>query len=214
LQAVAVTRTLSWQAVRFLLVSSALFLASCGGGREPTPAAAEKAAPATSALAPKITQFYATKPAVPKGEATLLCYGVESAVSVALEPPAAKVSPALSRCFEVKPAQTTTYTLVVEGRDGSKARQEVTVSVGGARPRLFDLSINKEQVRPGEEVQFCFQSSNATSVTGSPGKFLRGGKPEKDCLVHSPTQTTTYSVTVTNAQQLTDSATIKVEVKP
>jgi hypothetical protein len=85
--------------------------------------------------------------------------------------------------------------------------------MGGSRPALFDLAVNATAVKPGQLVSFCFQSRNATSVRGSPGKFQRGGQPAKDCLVHQPDKTTTYEVVVSNADGLTDRATMTVEVK-
>lgn len=199
--------------MRVLICAASVLLAACGGGESrKAPSPAETKAPGGPSV--RITQFYASKPAIPKGESSLLCYGVEGAASVRVEPPVEKLSPALTRCFEVKPAESTTYTLIAEGRDGTSVKETASVQVGGARPRLFDLSINKEKVRAGEEVQFCFQAQNVTSVRGGPGKFLRGGVANKDCLVHSPSKTTTYTITVSNAQGLTDAANMTVEVGP
>ena len=188
----------------------AALLAACSGGdrKQQDAANADQSAPAV-----KITQFYASPPSVPKGEKSLLCYGVESAASVRVEPPVEKLSPALTRCFEVSPKEPTTYKLIAEGRNGGTAEQSITVDVGGARPVLFDLSINAPAVKPGQLVSFCFQSKNATSVSGSPGKFQRGGKAEKDCLVDQPSKTTTYEIVASNAQGLSDRASMTVEVR-
>jgi hypothetical protein len=170
-----------------------------------------KETPAAPAV--KITQFYANPPSIPKGEKSLLCYGVEGASAVRIEPPVEQLSPALTRCFEVRPKEATTYKLIAEGRAGGSAEQTITVDVGGARPVLFDLSVNSTAVKPGQLVSFCFQSKNATGVRGSPGSFQHGGKVEKDCLVHQPERTTTYEIVVSNAQGLTDRANMTVEVK-
>lgn len=192
-----------------MCLCAALLAACSGGDRKQQPAAkTEPSAPPV-----KITQFYANPPSIPKGEKALLCYGVESAASVRIEPPVEKLSPALTRCFEVTPNAPTTYTLIAEGRNGGAARQSITVDVGGARPVLFDLSVNAPSVKPGQLVSFCYQSKNATSVKGGPGKFQRGGKVDKDCLVDQPSKTTTYEIVVSNAQGLTDRANMTVEVK-
>jgi hypothetical protein len=161
----------------------------------------------------KITQFYANPPSIPKGEKALLCYGVESAASVRIEPSVEKLSPTIARCFEVTPKEPTTYKLIAEGSSGGTAEQSITVDVGGARPVLFDLSVNTPTIKPGQLVSFCFQSKNATSVSGGPGKFQRGGKVDKDCLVDQPAKRTTYEIVVSNAQGLTDRASMTVEVK-
>ncbi|MBI1896502.1 MAG: hypothetical protein HYS04_08195, partial [Acidobacteria bacterium] len=81
----------------------------------------------TSAPAPEVTQFYTNKPLLPKGEKALLCYGVANAAAVRIDPPVEKLAPALTRCFEVTPAQTTKYTLTADGRDGRTASREVTI---------------------------------------------------------------------------------------
>lgn len=184
-------------------------MTGCSGGTEKkseSPAETPKASV-------QITQFYANPPAVARGEKALLCYGVEGAASVRIDPPVEQLSPALTRCFEVTPTETTEYKLTAEGRGGDTTSQSVTVQVGGARPKLFDLSINKTAVGAGEQVNFCFQSRNATTVRGKPGKFLRGGNAAKDCLTDKPEKTTTYEIVVANAQGMTDSASMTVEVR-
>ena len=188
----------------------ALLMTACSGGSRQAPASSNSE-PAPPAV--KITQFYANPPSIPKGEKSLLCYGVEGAASVRIEPPVEKLSPALARCFEVAPKEPITYKLIAEGRAGGTAEQSITIDVGGARPVLFDLSINAQSVKPGQLVSFCFQSKNATSVTGGPGKFQRGGKVDKDCLVDQPSKRTTYEIVVSNAQGHTDRASMTVEVK-
>jgi hypothetical protein len=194
--------------VRFAIsLAGALLLAGCGGERKSeTP---EK--PASPAV--KVTQFYANPPIVPKGGKALLCYGVESAATVRIEPPVEQLGPALTRCFEIKPADTTTYKLIAEGRAGGRAESTATVTVGAAQPVLFDLAINSTKVKAGELVSFCFQTRNASSVSGGPGRFQHGGKVSKDCLIDQPTRTTTYKLVATNADGLTDSASMTVEVR-
>jgi hypothetical protein len=191
-----------------VLFTTAL-LAACARN-EPVKKHSETAAHESSA---KITQFYASPPAVPKGDKALLCYGVEGAAAVRVEPPVEKLNPSLSRCIEVTPQATTTYTLTAEDRNGATVSQTTTINVGGAAPRMYDISINAKTVKRGQQVSFCFQAANAVSVRGGPGKFFRNGNPQKDCLMDSPSRTTTYTVTVANNDGLTDSASITVEVK-
>jgi hypothetical protein len=184
-----------------------VLLAGCGREQK----APEESKPAAPSV--KITQFYANPPAVPKGGRSLLCYGVESAAKVRIEPPVEQLSPSLTRCFEVRPTETTTYKLIAEGRDGGSAEATVTVSIGAAAPVLFDLAISSAKVKAGELISFCFQARNATSVRGRPGKFQKGGNPQKDCLVDQPVKTTTYEIVASNADGLTDSASMTVEVR-
>lgn len=77
----------------------------------------------------KILQFYAPAGEINAGQKVLLCYGVVNATAVRLDPPVESVWPSVSRCFEVKPARTTKYTLTAEGADRTTASESVEVVV-------------------------------------------------------------------------------------
>ena len=57
-----------------------------------------------------------------------LCYEVEGAEAVAVEPGALPRNPALRGCFGVAPKGPTTYTLTAFGAGGQTARREITVA--------------------------------------------------------------------------------------
>lgn len=192
--------------MRICLLPITLTLVACSSHSSETPAS-------PAGVEPRITQFYASPPTVPKGEKSLLCYGVEGATALELVPPVEEVKPALTRCFDVHPTETTSYKLTARNDKGATVSQEVQVTVGGAAPKLFDLSINANQVAKGGDVNFCFQARNATAVSGSPGRFLRGGNPQRDCLTDKPVSTTTYTITVSNKDGVSDSASMEVRVK-
>ncbi len=77
----------------------------------------------------KILTFYASPAIVEGGERTLLCYGVAGAKSVRIEPAVELVSPALSRCIEIRPRQETRYVLTAEDGQGKTVKQETVVGV-------------------------------------------------------------------------------------
>ena len=77
----------------------------------------------------KILQFYASGGEIAAGQKALLCYGVVNATAVKLDPPMESVWPSVSRCFEVKPAKTTRYTLTAEDAGGATASESVQVVV-------------------------------------------------------------------------------------
>jgi hypothetical protein len=77
----------------------------------------------------KILQFYTPQAEIAAGQKALLCYGVVNATAVRLDPPVETVWPAVSRCFEVKPAKTTKYTLTAEDADRTTASESVAVVV-------------------------------------------------------------------------------------
>jgi hypothetical protein len=76
-----------------------------------------------------IQMFYASPDTIHRGESTRLCYGVANAKTVKLEPQSNPVWPSLSRCVEVAPAKTTTYTLIIEDAPGNTKSQTLEVKV-------------------------------------------------------------------------------------
>lgn len=76
-----------------------------------------------------ILNFYPAPSVVRRGESTQLCYGVSNAKTVRVEPPVGAVWPSFSRCVDVSPAKTTTYTLTVEDGAGHSKTQSVEIKV-------------------------------------------------------------------------------------
>jgi hypothetical protein len=133
---------------RWILVAAACGLAACSQNPPPAPA---------KAAAVRITQFYASPPEAARGEKTLLCYGVENAKAVWLSPPRRELSTALSRCVDVEPTATTTYTLTAEG-DGGTATQDVTVTIGPAKPtaaKIIEVRVTALEIKRGEAASIC-----------------------------------------------------------
>jgi hypothetical protein len=181
-----------------LLLTSVLLLCSCSH-----PAATVQD---TSKVA-RIIQFYARETTVPKGEKTVLCYGVENAKTVQIEPPVDKVWPAISRCFDIAPSTATTYTLTAEGEDKQPVTKSATVQIGSALPKIIEVVVNSLSVHPGEQVRVCYKVKNAKSVKIEPGT------PDHGCVVDRPKKTTTYTVTASNTEGATDTERVTVSVK-
>ena len=76
-----------------------------------------------------IQSFYATPGQIRRGQSVQLCYGVANAKTVTLEPQSSPVWPSYSRCFEVTPIKTTTYTLTAADAAGHTISQSLTVLV-------------------------------------------------------------------------------------
>jgi hypothetical protein len=75
-----------------------------------------------------IQSFYGNSQ-IRRGQSAQLCYGVANAKKVTLDPPAGQVWPSYSRCLDVSPSKTTTYTLTASDDDGHSASQTFTVKV-------------------------------------------------------------------------------------
>jgi hypothetical protein len=77
----------------------------------------------------KILDFYATPPAQRRGQQAPLCYGVNAAERVRIEPPVEQLHPAVSHCFQVTPLRDTDYKLIAEDRAGHTVTQSLTIKV-------------------------------------------------------------------------------------
>lgn len=76
-----------------------------------------------------IQTFYATPGSISRGETVQLCYGVANAKTVTLEPQSNPVWPSYSRCVDVTPTKTTTYTLTIADAAGHTKSQSLEVLV-------------------------------------------------------------------------------------
>jgi hypothetical protein len=77
----------------------------------------------------KILNFYATPGVIRRGQRTLICYGVNQAERVRIEPPVEQLHPALSHCLEVSPLQDTAYKLIAEDRAGNVVTETLSIKV-------------------------------------------------------------------------------------
>jgi len=76
-----------------------------------------------------IQSFYGSPGTVKKGESVQLCYGVANAKTVTLLPQDNPVWPSYSRCVDVQPAKTTTYTLTAMDAAGKSVTSTVEIKV-------------------------------------------------------------------------------------
>lgn len=174
--------------------------------------AACSSAPPPQPPAPvRITQFYAAPPNPPKGQRTLVCYGVENATEVRLDPPIERLWPANARCFEYVPSKPLKLTITA-ARGSQQVSQSLEIAPGAPAVKLLEVSINKLKFSPGDEVMVCFKAKNASSAEIAWGKAVERN-PAFGCISDHPLRTTTYTVTVTGAAGDTDSEKVTAQVK-
>ncbi len=77
----------------------------------------------------KILQFYAARGEIRKGDRVIVCYGVENAKALRLDPAIEEVEPSPVRCFNAFPKRTTTFKLTATGKDGREVSASFTVRV-------------------------------------------------------------------------------------
>jgi hypothetical protein len=177
--------------------------------RPPKPAAKTEARTAETV---RITQFYADSSSVARGQRVLLCYGVENAKTVRLDPPGQELSAALARCVEATPSAATTYTLTAQGADGKTATQTLTIPVGPPRAKIVNVTVSSLEVKPGDLVNICYTVESAKSVTIEPLRFNGGAKP-KGCINDLPKKSTTYVISAIGAAGDKDQERVTVKVR-
>ncbi len=64
-----------------------------------------------------------------RGEQTQLCYGVENAKTVKLDPPIATLKPMYRNCIDIAPKKTTTYTITADDGKGHTKSESLTIRV-------------------------------------------------------------------------------------
>jgi hypothetical protein len=77
----------------------------------------------------KILSFYASPPLIHPGGQSLICFGVNAAKSVRIDPPVQELHPAVSRCFQVSPRRNTEYKLTAEDGAGHTVTQSLAIRV-------------------------------------------------------------------------------------
>ena len=73
--------------------------------------------------------LYVSPRAIHPGEKAQLCYDVANAKTVTLDPPEGEVWPSHSRCLDLAPKKSTTYTLTITNASGQTATQSVELRV-------------------------------------------------------------------------------------
>jgi hypothetical protein len=76
-----------------------------------------------------ILGFAADPHSVSAGGRVLMCYGVTNASKVSIDSGVESIKPSLSRCLEVFPKKTTTYTLKAEDSKGNSKTKSLTITV-------------------------------------------------------------------------------------
>lgn len=191
-----------------------LLLAACGGA--PAPETARESPAEAKPAPPKVTQFYASPGVVAKGEEVTMCYGVENAESVRLEPHIRDLKPARNRCFSFAPQKSAIYKLVAEG-PGGEATAELAIKVEpaqrppGRRSSLITAFLaSSRRVRKGEAVTLCYSVDEVESVRLEP-PLLELDAYSK-CFHVRPQETTTYTI-VAKGKGRTERKSITVTVE-
>ena len=167
----------------------------------------------------KITQLYASPAAIARGDRSLLCYGVEGAASVRLEPAVEELAPSRARCIEVKPQASTKYTLYAKNRAGAEVSKEVEIAIdpkmkkaATASGLILFFAASSPKVPKGLPVTLCYGVKGASAVSVSP-PVQTLAPSERLCFQATPQTSTSYVLTATSAAGAKDTETVRVTVE-
>ncbi|MGE5571000.1 MAG: PKD domain-containing protein [Rhodospirillales bacterium] len=170
----------------------------------------------TSPQPARILSFTGTPTTITAGETVLLSWQTEGAVSASISPGVGAV--AVNGSVQVQPAATTTYTLTVRGGNGQTATATVTITVNPAqRPPVANAGPN----RIVEVMQVPLNAGASTDPNGLPLTFSWVADNPGVTLINPNTATPiallpnqdgpyTFTVTVTNSQGLSSSASVTI----
>ncbi|HXB70235.1 MAG TPA: OmpA family protein [Candidatus Acidoferrales bacterium] len=156
---------------------------------------------------PQIIRFEASPLNIQPGQQSTLSWTTTGATTVSISGVGAVT---LNGSTTVSPTQTTTYTLTASTADGKSVTAPVTVTVStGTIPQIVVFVATPQNIDPGSSTKLCWQVTGATSISITPG--VGTNLNANDCATVSPSATTTYTLTATNATgQIQGNTTVNV----
>lgn len=192
------------------LTPALCLLASCANHSGPEVASIPPPPPV------KILQFYAGSAIVARGEQVLICYGVENAKAVRVEPPIEQITPSYNRCFQHSPTATSEIKLIATGANGLESSKTLQLKVAGVAPAppgqliLYFVSSGRS-VAAGQEVTLCYETRNASSIRIEPSSTDRKLTP-KDCVTEKIVKKTQFSLIAEGRKGERDRASVQIDV--
>jgi hypothetical protein len=153
---------------------------------------------AATVINPQILYWTANPMSIQPGQQSTLSWSTNGATAVTIS---GVGSVALNGSTTVSPTTTTTYTLTATNSAGQSVTSPITVSVIPATaPQINAFTAIPSTISAGQSSQVCWQVTNATSIaiTG-----IGSNLAANSCQSVSPSATTTYTLTATNASGTT-----------
>ena len=156
---------------------------------------------------PQILRFEGSPLSIQPGQQSTLSWTTTGATQVSISGVGAVT---LNGSTTVSPAQTTTYTLSATSSDGKTVTAPITITVAsGTIPQVVVFVATPSTIDAGSSTKLCWQVTGATSIAIQPG--VGSNLNANDCATVSPSLTTTYTLTATNATgQIQANATVNV----
>lgn len=194
-----------------------IFLGGCSerADRPQRARSRQDAAAPPALMKPKVLQFYASPGIVTRGEPVTLCYGVEGAERLELEPPLTELRPSRNRCVSVAPKQSGILTLRAIGPGGQdEAQLAIRVLEPNSPPLASPITIftaSSTRIQRGERVTVCYGLTEVRSVHLDPPIFQP--EPGSRCFAVTLQKTTTFKLRVIDPKGRTFERELTVEVE-
>lgn len=144
---------------------------------------------------PQILRFEGNPLTIQPGQQSTLSWTTTGATTVSISG-VGTVTP--NGSTTVSPAQTTVYTLSASSADGKTVTAPITITVAtGNIPQVVVFVATPQNIDSGSSTKLCWQVTGATSISITPG--VGTNLNANDCATVSPTVTTVYTLTATNA---------------
>jgi hypothetical protein len=160
--------------------------------------------------APAITSFTANPATITTGASSSLAPVFSGGTGI-ITGGSSPITATSGTAVSVSPTKTTTYTLTVTDTVGTNTTKTATVTVVPA-PTITSFSANPTSITSGDSSDLTGVFTNGTGVVTPGNLSITSGTP----LSVSPTATTTYTLTVTNAANtaVAQTATVTVAAAP
>lgn len=164
---------------------------------------------------PKIVEFSVRPQRITRGASVSVCFKVENASSVDIQPEVAK-SRAAEDCVQQRPRVTTTYVITAFNDAGLKSQpRQDTVTVDEPPPlkhaRILFFKASSQQINQGETIELCYGVADAnTTAISPPGREVPS--VENNCIKHRPRESGTYTLKTTGEDNKTETQELRVVV--
>ncbi len=158
---------------------------------------------------PAIVSFTASPTTITSGSSSTLSWSVTGATSISIAP-GTFTSTSASGSTAVNPTATTAYTLTATNAAGSStSTATVTVNPAPGKPTISSFTASPTTITAGSSTTLSWTTTGATTIAITPGTFTSTSASGSTSV--SPTATTTYALTATNAVgSVTSTATVTV----
>lgn len=168
---------------------------------------ATKSVTITVKTVPPTIQLTATPDAIISGESSSLQWSSTNATEITIDNGVGSVQPPSGK-VDVSPTATTTYTATAKGPGGTQTAS-ATVTVADSTSLAVTLTAEPMTITSGQSATLTWNSTSAVSLSIS---GIGPVAPPSGTRSVSPTATTQYTITATDANGITKTATATVTV--